>query len=344
MNGRLMHSAGRSGTVLIIVAGISALLAGLALTFLVRMRSDVEESRFVIQYAQAKIMLAAGCNYIQESSRIGWDRTKDPSPPTSIPTVDGLKIHEEAFGWVDVRNGQTGPLNRAFQPLAPSVGADKWPNIGTFVRCPMFVRKIPPYATKLNTGFNPMLTQDPASADYCYPLLRYPDPQPVINNAWTHANPQNVSNTKYADYIKGDPTPIQSSLGKAWFRVFRDGPATFIITCGSGGTNGFKTWDEVVKENQTNYFGGPTNRATFDTYRASELRLYYRVEWSAAGIETSYHNLQHEVGTRVEHYESYPPNSSHTWSGSSRRTQTWIKSPVGTIRWIQRLNSEPTFW
>jgi hypothetical protein len=328
----------RNGTVLIIVAGISALLAAMALTFLAQMRSDVEESQLVLQHAQAKLMLAAGCNYIQESSRVGWDRSKDPSPPP-IPTVDGLRIHEEAFGWVDVRTGKTGPLNRAGESL---MGSDttKWPHIGTFVRCPMFLRRIPPYATSLATGFNPILTKDPSSPEYGYPLMRYPDPQPLDQlNSYDHASPGSVTDARYEEFVKGDPTPRTETMGRAWFRVFRDGPATFIITCGSGATLGYKDWSEIPASDRPQF----QSEEFFNHLRFSELRLHYRVEWTAAGVETSYHNLQHEIARTHDHYESWPPNASHAWS-SSRRTQTWLKSPVGTIRWIQRLVMEPKFW
>jgi hypothetical protein len=336
-----MHSfaSPRSGTILIIVAGISALLAAMALTFLAQMRSDVEESQFVLQHAQAKIMLAAGCNYIQETSRIGWDRSKDASPSPPIPVVDGLRIHEEAFGWIDVRTGKTGPLNRAGESL---MGSDttKWPHIGTFVRCPMFLRRVPPFATSLATGSNPILVKDPSSPEYGYPLMRYPDPQPLDNlNSYDHASPGSVSDTRYLDFAKGDPTPRTETLGKAWFRVFRDGPGTFIITCGSGATLGYKDWNEIPTDDQPQF----QNREFFYQLKNTELRLHYRVEWTAAGVETSYHNLQHEIARTHDHYETWPPNASHAWS-SSRRTQTWLKSPVGTIRWIQRLVMEPTFW
>lgn len=334
-------SSCRSGTILIIVAALSALLAAMAVTFLVRMRSDVEESQFVIQFAQAKIMLAAGCNYIQETARIGWDRSKDSSPPSPpVPTVNGLTIREESFGWVDVRNGKVGPLNRSEESLVANVPSTEWPHIGTHVRCPMFVRRIPPYATSLAPGFNPMLTADSTSPDYGYPLLRYPDPQPLDNlNSYDHANPGTVNDSNYTSFVRGDPTPKQHTTGKAWFRVFRDGPATFIITCGSGGTNGFKSWAEISSADR-GLFGDET---FFNQLRHAELRLHYRVEWSAAGVETSFQNLQHEIARTHDHYESWPPNSSHAWS-SSRRTQTWLKSPVGSIRWIQRLATEPKFW
>ena len=338
---RFPSAAHRSGTILIIVAGISALLAAIALTFLAQMRSDVEESQFVVQHAQAKIMLAAGCNYIQETSRIGWDRSKESTPPSPpIPTVNGFTIHEEAFGWVDVRNGRTGPLGRAEQSLVANVPTSEWPHIGTHVRCPMFVRTVPPYATRLDPGFNPILTKDPSSPDYAYPLMRYPDPQPLDNlNNYDHAAPAAVSDAEYARFAKGDPTPLMETQGKAWFRVFRDGPATFIITCGSGGTLGYKDWAEIPASERPQFQA----EEFFHQLKAAELRLFYRVEWTAAGVETSYQNLQHEIARTHDHYESWPPNASHAWS-SSRRTQTWLKSPAGTIRWIQRLAQEPTFW
>ncbi len=329
----------RSGTILIIVAGISALLAAMALTFLAQMRTDVEESQFVVQHAQAKIMLAAGCNYIQETARIGWDRSKDLPAPSSIPMVDGFKIHEEAYGWVDVRDGRTGPFNRAGESLMSS-DTLAWPHIGTHVRCPMALRHVPPYATSLATGSNPIQTKDSGRPDYAYPLMRYPDPQPLENlNNYDHATPGSVTAAQYARFAKGDPNLRPETTGRSWFRVFRDGPATFIITCGSGGTQGFKEWDELTADERAQF----QTREFFYQLKAVELRLHYRVEWSAAGVETSYHNLQHEIARTHDHYESWPPNASHAWS-SSRRTQTWLKSPVGTMRWIQRLAMEPKFW
>ena len=67
--------APRHGTILIIVAAISALMASLALTFLVRMRSDVQESETLMREAQAHIMLTAACQYIQEAARLGYDNS-----------------------------------------------------------------------------------------------------------------------------------------------------------------------------------------------------------------------------------------------------------------------------
>jgi hypothetical protein len=340
-------SRNRNGTILIIVAGVSALLASLALTFLVRMRSDVEESRSLVMYAQAKIMLAAACNYVQETSRLGWDRYWQITPNPPVPQVGGQKIHEEGYGWIDVRDGSIGPKNRNgdllwYEPPPGSSGSMQWPSISTHVRCPMYRMTRPPFAIKLDTGYN-LMDRKTGSPDYCYPLLRNPDPQPVIDNKFSKGAPTSTTDTDWNKFLGGDKNPIVSTMDRAWFRVYRDSPATFVVTCGAGPTQGFKDWNEVMSEMQTGLFGGLSGQPLFENLKATEIRLFYRIEWTAAAMETSYHNLHHEIATDTEHYETWPPNSAHTWS-ASRRTQTWAKNPVGTIRWIQRLTQEPTNW
>ncbi len=96
MTGR-SHMTTRRGTVLIVVAGLSALLASSALIFLISVRGDVEDMNLLQREAQARIMLTAACNYIQEASRLGWE----PAASTSTE-------HTEAFGWIDVRDGAWG--------------------------------------------------------------------------------------------------------------------------------------------------------------------------------------------------------------------------------------------
>jgi hypothetical protein len=331
----------RRGTILIIVAGISALLASLALAFLARMKSDLEESQALVQYAQTKIMLAAACNYVQETSRLGWsDKGTSLFSGGSID-VDGATIRQEAFGWIDVRDGSLGPLNRDRKQVAGSnanyapSGTNFWPNLKSHVRCPMHRIEMPPYAISQHTGYNLMQRTDESKDDFCYPLLRNPDPVSAISYL--------KSPTTFADFERGVRTPVIPSMGKAWFRLYRDGPATFVVTCGAGSTQGFKNWAEVVAEGQEDAFGGSQSKPYFDAMVSAEVRLWYRLEWTAAAMETSYHNLHHEIAVDYEHYETWPPNASHTWS-SSRRTQTWAKNPVGTIRWVQRLMHEPTQW
>ncbi len=64
-----MASSPRCGSLLIVVAGLSALLMSITLIFLMRIRSAAEESAAVLREAEAHIMLVAACNYIQEASR-----------------------------------------------------------------------------------------------------------------------------------------------------------------------------------------------------------------------------------------------------------------------------------
>jgi hypothetical protein len=135
----------RQGTILIIVSGISVLLLGMSVAFLARTGSDAEENRMVVREAQARIMLVAACSYVQECSRLGWD---DPATPQ----------HEEAYGWIDVRDGDVGPkvedwsqpgqpkssvfLSTALVEDSGNTGvADRpaWPAIGGVALCPMYV-------------------------------------------------------------------------------------------------------------------------------------------------------------------------------------------------------------
>jgi hypothetical protein len=97
----------RSGTVLIVVAGICALLAGLTLTFIARTRSSVAETNAFEAGIQARIMLVAACSYVCESSRIGYE-------PLNNDPANGPH-HVEAFGWIDVRDGSVGPNTREYR-------------------------------------------------------------------------------------------------------------------------------------------------------------------------------------------------------------------------------------
>ncbi len=388
--------ARRSGTVLIFVAGLSALLASMCLVFLTRMRNDGEESQLVLQMAQAKILLAAACNYVQETSRLGWDANypyygQPPAHPVgtssvvSVPNGTGvlslagavvaapnpatLPAHQETFGWIDVRDGSIGPNFRGPSPQTPpyppawsdaAVISDghgnsrpAWPAIGSVAICPMYVMKRPPFATQLTAVYNPISTTS-GDPKFGLPYLQYPDPMPVVGNGWgQRATSGAVAATLYDDgvggttgndFVHGDQTPRAQTAGKSWFRVYRDGPATFVLTCGAGGTMGWRDWPEVVNAGGAAAMAQFNNDPTlFTALAGSELRLWYRIEWSPSVMELTYHNLQHSAQAGVEHYLSWPANVSHTWS-VGLRTQTWAKNPVGTIRWIERLRNEPSIY
>lgn len=345
----------RSGTILILVAGISALLVCLAAAFLARMRSDAEEMSAVMRESQARIMLLAGCNFIQEASRIGWEST----PAGGLPSP-----HEEAFGWIDVRDGSTGPKLAIDED--PTVVAARFP-IGSVKRCPMYVMQRPPCATQLTATYNPIRT--PYSPNpvpegnplFGLPLLTNPDPQPVVPNGWSSADlgaavsatamvteADGTSRQAWQAYLQGDQRPRVNSLGMAWFRVLRDGPATFTITCGGGGTMGFrlKDWDGADPATAMSAADKAQFGSDYETFRgieASECRLFYRVEWNAACAAMDYHMLYHGVAGDYEHYAIWPPNSSHV-EGGAYRTQNHTNNQAGTILWTQRLRTEPSNW
>jgi hypothetical protein len=361
MNGR--RGSTRTGTVLIVVTGLAALLATITLGFLMRMRSDVEESRLVMQHAQAKLMLAAACSYVQETARLGWDRWD--TARTVLP--DGEAIHDEGFGWIDVRDGRVGPNDRHGRPLGgigdwndpptdPITRAPRWPAIGGVARCPMQVRAIPPYAIRLAMGYNPILfDRSPSDPDYGAPMLRHPDPQPVgegpDGNGWRPSaggGSSGVTAENYPTWRTGDRRIRQATAGKSWFRVRREGPAVFVLTCGSGGTEGYRSWDEVERAGESHRFG---DRTFYEDLRASEVRLWYRIEWSAAITEAIDRTILFERASWNKpfaqghpHYLTTPPNSTFVPLQESGMTQNWLKNPVGALRWVSRLVHEPSEW
>ncbi len=105
----------RTGSILLLVSGIAAMLAILSYAFFARMRRDAEESTLVLQVAQVRLMLHAGCSYIQEASRAGYDVAPMTSGPGGDPVPDfqADAVHEECWGWVDIRDGSLGPKDGA---------------------------------------------------------------------------------------------------------------------------------------------------------------------------------------------------------------------------------------
>jgi hypothetical protein len=346
----------RQGTILIIVAGVSALMASLALTFLVRMRSDVQESELLMREAQAHIMLVAACHYIQEASRIGYDFS--PTPPPGAPPTSAAAMplpptgyHREAYGWIDIRDGAVGPKATAIpsSPLATGDAAARAKygvDDDTFFpqqsvrRFDLYVKNIPPYAISLNPAPNAI---DPATGGV--PWLVEPDPKPQVADS-------------FAAFERGDPTPRQDSTGRSWFRLLRCGAgpnanlarynaATFVVTCGAGGTRGFRSRDwGTMSATERGLFGNDV--ATLATLEADETRLWYLVEWSPAVGGLHQFNLVHHRGpTRdanndeytFNQYSQFPPNHSfYTHSHSKERNFG------GTIRYVQRLTHEPPEW
>ncbi len=333
-----MHN--RSGTILIIVAGICALLASMTLAFLARMRASAEEVQTVMRETQARIMLMAACNYIQEASRIGWKPTVDYAGNPIVPTPDE---NTETFGWIDVRDNTLGP-----KFIANGGNDDSRFPVRSAKRFPMYVMKQPPYAIQMTVTYNPILTSQtsPSVADnnslHGRPYLRYPDPQPVTNNGYTKSAPEGstVTDARFEEWALGDQAPRVESTGLSWFRIWRESGAVFVVTCGSGGSQGFRSWNEMTG-NEQKQFGDET---VFNDIMAHEIRLWYRVEWHAATPDLNLHFLDRASGDGYDHYIMYPENAYHTEASSGSRNNPHTRSMGGTIKWVQRLVSEPTFW
>jgi hypothetical protein len=383
----------RSGTILIIVAGIAALMASLALAFLVNARSDIEETELTARDAQARIMLVAACSYIMEASRIGWEPMNAPVDDQTAPTPLSRE-HAEAFGWIDVRDGGLGPrietgniadtdrtsgslLNNngggtsykvndsrgnprpVDKPMSPEPGFDilreggqKFP-IGVARRFPMHVLTRPPFAISPRVAENPVNLSAP---DNGRSYLRNPDPKPAtITNGkvsipasggvdWSYGTPAD-----YNEWAKGDTIGLgtngkhvfrvrQDSVGKSWFRIMREkSGASFIVTCGAGGTQGFRDWSEVGTD-QPLFLN---DQRFFESLRNSEIRLWYRVEWNAATTVPDLQLLQH---LREHAFEMAAP--AYTGGGAIiDYSGQWMGPNMGgTIQMIQRLVSEPPKW
>ncbi|MBA3707308.1 MAG: hypothetical protein H0W83_00645 [Planctomycetes bacterium] len=176
---------------MVIVAGLCMILLTLAVTFLVKMRMDSQESIMLVRDAQARIMLVSALQYIQESSRLGW---RDLSKIITDPWGDGSPGYE-TYGWTDVRDGSIGPRGpRYYNPTSagdpkqdtltqptwwpgagypqdadgkfynaytyavgslPASGSRKWPCPGSAMRGDMYVEVQPRFAVRLQKVANP---------------------------------------------------------------------------------------------------------------------------------------------------------------------------------------------
>ncbi|HYE07548.1 MAG TPA: hypothetical protein VEL07_18670 [Planctomycetota bacterium] len=313
----------RRGAVLIVVAGIAAILAALALAFLGRMREDAIDAQRFMREVQARTMLTAALMYVAETGRLGWDRPPYPGAPPSAPDPE----HEEAFGWIDVRDGGVGPRDRVGRPLHDPLSRD-WPAVdasrgGAPARCPMDPMRVPPWAIRLTAAYDPIpLEPNRSWAD----LIRY-NTEP--EGGELKGDPRPVAST-WTDFAHGDTRPIVRSSGLAWFRARRIGISTFHLVCGAGATRGWRDFAEADAGGEGEVFG---SRAAFDALRADETVLHFACEWTpSSGYAAGYtHHLHqytlHELGDPTVHNQN------------SRQF-------VGTFLWIQKLEGAaiPAQW
>lgn len=318
----------RAGSVLIIVTGLAAVLLVMTMAFLARMRSDGEESLLVVREAQARIMLHAALNYLQEGARLGWD---DPATPAV----------EEAFGWTDVRDGGIGPRGAAGQRLWSDDAAFPGPG-GRAARFAMHVLERPPFAIRPDRAPNPVRTD----TDDRTRLARFarPDPQPVAAT-WA----------EFADPGPELRLPRLASVNLAWFRVWRepaehhdgDGEpwydtidlrghhAVFVIACGAGGTRGYRSAAEAAADPASpEELRDPQ---LFAQLRAYERVLWYRAEWSAAVGQSTFDYINFG-----DTWQIWPPGGNGMNNGGNGRETA--RNFLGTFAWIQRLDQEPPQW
>jgi hypothetical protein len=217
----------------------------------------------------------------------------------------------------------------------------------------MHVLTRPPFAISPRVAENPVNLDAP---DNGRSYLRNPDPRPAIVTTtkvsapvsggvdWTYGTASEKN-----EWAKGETLGIGAngkhvfkvrpdSVGKSWFRLLREkSGASFIVTCGAGGTLGYRDWTEVGAD-QPLFSDDPR---FFETLRNSEVRLWYRVEWNAATVMPDMQFLQHlrehsfEVGG-VAFYGGAPRTD---WGGQWRAANMG-----GTIQMIQRLVHEPPTW
>jgi hypothetical protein len=190
----------------------------------------------------------------------------------------------------------------------------------------------PPYAISGRVAYNPVIV-DPMNP--AFPQLVHRDPEPVSNF------PGLVGG--FNDWAQGEPAPIAQSVGMAWFRVRRHSVTRFVVTCGAGGTMGFKSYDEKVKNIEgkgvSDYF---SNREEFNAVLASEIRLWYEIQWSAAVKPISPGTMpwSRTDGWGTPLRTSYNKNNTAAW----RDIRSVIVSrPVNTSQQIEFSNYPTTF-
>jgi hypothetical protein len=299
-------SPARRGAVLIITAALCALMMVSTFAFLLVMRQDAQATGVAMRHTQNRILLMAACNYVLEAGRIGWG--------------------QECFGWVDVRDGEVGPK--------PLIGRDlsgpgsRFP-IGRPQRFPLYCWRRPPFAISPRDP-NPIdaAVKDDGTPEnlstFGQPFLTKPDPTAAEGVA------------SYADWKAGDARARTGTLGMGWFRLLRDGPATFVITCGSGGTFGYKDWAEIPITERENLFGN--SEAQFDQTLAAEVRTWYRIEWSpAVTIQMS------PALAETDPYIWFPTDTTDGWE-DFQSIQPGRDNVCGTIQWVQRLRFPPDLW
>ncbi len=391
MNTPLM-SPSRQGSILVLVVGLAALLLSMAVAVLSSQQAMDASTPLALKEAQNRMTLSGALFFIQEHSRIGW----------------GSSPGEYSFGWTDIRDGSAGPRGpaNASGVIANQYTAGTFPALGTVFRGDLHTWALPPFAVSQNTMPNPYQL-DPADTEMSvwnpitsHPLTKVVDGSagkkntrmPMVIDIWSRSYDYIKNNDRagarfhqpvadtWSDFKAGDLTHDRSSMGRAWFRIYREdtadhdgngdpwydtvaygGHGTFIVTVGAGATRGYRFWD-----NTTDFVNGRTalpsdvagyssslepetasssglfsSEAVFKRLRQNERIAWYRVHW-VANTSTGYDAMLLRATGRGR-------DMQNNYHGLITRLDTNTDNHIlyhqgGSIRMIQRLEKEPPKW
>ncbi|MDA3962084.1 MAG: hypothetical protein PF961_14930 [Planctomycetota bacterium] len=198
----------RSGSILIIAAGLCALLALTATTFLVSMQAETDENEFLLQQTQARVSMVAACSFIMESAP-KWGG--DASGPSGSLATSMLGPH-------DMTPWRLPPYAITQQRVFSPMGGDASGNVSASQRPPD--EETYDFSVNGRVGFRDRVVADSDPKDR-KPVFPRKDP------------------TRYVDASRlatGDDRRIAQVEARAWFRVYHQGGGTFVVTVGAGGT------------------------------------------------------------------------------------------------------------
>ncbi len=200
----------RRGSILILVAGLCAVMALMATAFLSAMRSEAAHNTRLVQETQNRVSLTGACLFILESAPKWGGGSTGPSG-TVAQAMRGP--HELAAWtrppWAVATRRVYSPLMDGNNPVARPVDEQTY---DYRPQAPIVDRQL----TEAHESFRPA----------------YPRKDPT-----TYLNPSNPQTAL--------PRRVPETLGKAWFRCHHEGQGRFVVTVGAGGTLGHRNWSEA---------------------------------------------------------------------------------------------------
>ena len=189
---------------------------------------------------------------------------------------------------------------------------------------------------------------------------------------------RSTSGVAISSPLSPQPLYAPKSTGRSWFRIYRELPSEhdgqnvqvgstiestfdtvaisspknlsagtylrtndsiFMITCGAGATQGFRSWAEVIAEGAEQLFSD--DPSLFHQLRSQERILWFRVCWSGfqGGSYLSNQDVTDQSSTSPSQLNQTPADPNWNLSRAGMN-----KHAFGTIAWMQRIASEPPRW